>query len=36
MAGTRTQLENLFGDWGDIRDWIDTDMINWDLEECLN
>jgi hypothetical protein len=29
MTGTRTQLENLFGDWADIRDWIDIDMINW-------
>ncbi|EXA31192.1 hypothetical protein FOVG_17510 [Fusarium oxysporum f. sp. pisi HDV247] len=36
MTGTRTQLENLFGDWADIRDWIDIDIINWELEESLN
>lgn len=29
MTSTRTQLEDLFRDWADIREWIDTDMINW-------
>ncbi|KIL89252.1 hypothetical protein FAVG1_07646 [Fusarium avenaceum] len=36
MTSKRTQLEDLFGDWADIREWIDTDMINWDLDESLN
>ncbi|KAJ5186346.1 hypothetical protein N7449_011110 [Penicillium cf. viridicatum] len=38
-GGTKTlesQFEILFDEWTDIREWIDMDLINWNLDGAFN
>ncbi|EXK99493.1 hypothetical protein FOQG_02015 [Fusarium oxysporum f. sp. raphani 54005] len=35
MTDTSTEIENLFEDWTDVREWLDTNMMDCNIDELL-